>query len=253
MHRLLTKLTRIARIASGGNLRARARMSPAERQVVDQIKARRLTYLSDSRLESIISTVREIVAQGIPGDLLEAGCALGGSTILIARLKEEARKLRVYDVFDTIPAPTNDDPKGARERYEVIRQGKSAGIGGDRYYGYETDLYERVAASLAAFGVDRGKHNVELIKGLIQETLVVDAPVAFAHIDVDWYEPVRVSLERIVPHLAPGGVLIVDDYGDWSGCRRATDEFFSDRMHDFKFNDSAGSLKITRCRHIRDQ
>jgi hypothetical protein len=66
--------------------------------------------------------------------------------------------------------------------------------------------------------------------------------MALAHIDVDWYEPVHVSLERIEPRLSPGGALVIDDYEDWSGCRRAVDEYFSgDRMHSYSMDLSAGS------------
>jgi asparagine synthase (glutamine-hydrolysing) len=36
-------------------------------------------------------------------------------------------------------------------------------------------------------------------------------------------------LERIEPHLVPGGRLIIDDYFMWPGCRRAVDEYFEGR------------------------
>ena len=35
-------------------------------------------------------------------------------------------------------------------------------------------------------------------------------------------------LERIAPRLATGGLLIIDDYDAWSGCRRAVDEYFAE-------------------------
>jgi asparagine synthase (glutamine-hydrolysing) len=55
--------------------------------------------------------------------------------------------------------------------------------------------------------------------------MVIEQPVAFAHIDVDWYEPVLTSLKRIFPHLVVGGSIILDDYHDWGGCRKATENF----------------------------
>ena len=45
-------------------------------------------------------------------------------------------------------------------------------------------------------------------------------------LDTDWYESTRCELEHLFPKLVPGGVLIVDDYGHWEGCRRAVDEYF---------------------------
>jgi hypothetical protein len=33
-------------------------------------------------------------------------------------------------------------------------------------------------------------------------------------------------LEVLYPLLSKGGILIIDDYGYWKGCRKAVDEFF---------------------------
>jgi asparagine synthase (glutamine-hydrolysing) len=49
--------------------------------------------------------------------------------------------------------------------------------------------------------------------------------IAFAHIDCDWYEPVRLCLERIYPILSIQGYLVLDDYYDYGGCKKAVDEF----------------------------
>ena len=37
------------------------------------------------------------------------------------------------------------------------------------------------------------------------------------------------ELDTLFNRLAPGGVLILDDYGTWAGARKAVDEFFSTR------------------------
>ena len=74
----------------------------------------------------------------------------------------------------------------------------------------------------------------------------IDGPVAFAHVDVDWYEPVKTSLERIFPNLTVGGSIILDDYHDWGGCRKATDEFLREVTDKIVLDDSAGSMKITK-------
>ena len=88
--------------------------------------------------------------------------------------------------------------------------------------------------------------NVELIKGLVQDTMHLDQPVALAHIDVDWYEPVKVCLERITPNLAVGGSIILDDYKYWGGCKLATDEFLDKNTNIFELDSSMDSVKLTR-------
>ena len=72
-----------------------------------------------------------------------------------------------------------------------------------------------------------------------QDTVHIDQPVALAHIDGDWYESVMTCLQRIEPHLAEGGVMVIDDYDAWSGCRTAVDEYFADKMDRYRFKHQA--------------
>ena len=218
----------------------------AERELISRIRSRNLTYLSDSKLASLANTCRSIEESNLSGIFLEAGCALGGSTILIASLKRDERSLFVYDVFGVIPPPTSEDTQDVHERYKTIVEGKSQGIGGDKYYGYEENLYDIVRSNLTSFGIDCEKQCVSLVQGLLQDTMKIDGPVAFAHVDVDWYEPVKTSLERIFPNLTVGGSIILDDYHDWGGCRKATDEFLREVTDKIVLDDSAGSMKITK-------
>jgi asparagine synthase (glutamine-hydrolysing) len=216
--------------------------------LIARILARRLTYLTTAKLACVARTCRAIEEQRIPGVFLEAGCALGGSAILIASIKRPERPLRVYDVFGMIPAPGPEDTPDVHERYHHIVEGLSQGIGGDRYYGYEANLFEVVKSNLRHFEIDAQARHVELIKGLVQDTLTETDPVAFAHIDLDWFDPVDVCLRRIYPRLSIGGSIVVDDYHDWGGCRRAVDAFLQEVGGTYAADDSARSLKITRLR-----
>ncbi len=90
------------------------------------------------------------------------------------------------------------------------------------------------------------EQNVLLVQGLVQETMEIEQSVALAHINVDWYEPVMTCLERIFPNLVIGGSIILDDYYDWGGCRKATDEYLRKVAGQFVLDDTAGSMKITR-------
>jgi Macrocin-O-methyltransferase (TylF) len=217
-----------------------------DRQLITSIKESRLTFLSLSKLKSIATTCRSIEEAMLPGVFLEAGCALGGSAILLGRVKGTERPLQVYDVFEMIPQPTAEDDEEVHERYRTIVSGDATGIGGDKYYGYEDNLYLVVQDNLKRFGIDLERQHVSLIKGLVQDTMQIDQPVAFAHVDVDWYEPVMVCLERLFPALVVGGSIILDDYHDWGGCRKAADEYLARVAGQYALDDSAGSLKITR-------
>jgi asparagine synthase (glutamine-hydrolysing) len=154
--------------------------------------------------------------------------------------------MRIYDVFAMIPPPSSMDGSDVHERYEVIVSGKSRGLKGQRYYGYESDLQQRVRASFERCGYPLAAHAVEMIAGKVEDTMVVDGPVALAHIDVDWYSPVMTCLERIAPRLSRGGIIVLDDYFDWSGCRKATDEFLARTDIGFARDASHGALALTR-------
>ncbi|HVJ42376.1 MAG TPA: TylF/MycF/NovP-related O-methyltransferase [Dongiaceae bacterium] len=219
-----------------------------DRNLITRIRHRKLTYLSERKLASLSAVCRDMEARQLNGSFIEAGCALGGSAILLASLKSVPRVLDVYDVFGLIPAPTEGDTPDVHARYKTIVEGKSQGIGGDRYYGYEEDLLEKVKGNFADFGIDIAARNVHLIKGLLQETMRIDGDVALAHIDVDWYDPVKTSLERIFPRLVVGGSIIFDDYYDWGGCRKAVDEYLRTIVGKAETDGAAGSLKVTRVR-----
>src|SRR5690606_26636429 len=136
------------------------------------------------------------------------------------------RILKVYDVFGMIPPPTSKDGEDVIDRYQIIKEGRSKGINGNNYYGYEKDLLTLVKQNFKDFEIDIEKENIELIKGMFEEKLIVNEKVAFAHLDGDWYSSTITCLERIVPNLSKNGIMIIDDYNAWSGCRKAVDEYF---------------------------
>lgn len=117
----------------------------ASSSVIEAVRRDSLTYVSEAALCDLRDQVKRLERRRAPGVLIEAGCALGGSAILMAATKSLSRPLYVYDVFGMIPAPSTKDGEDVHARYEVIRSGMSAGIGGATYYGYEADLEAKVA------------------------------------------------------------------------------------------------------------
>lgn len=222
------------------------RLNPDEKNLITDIKSKNLTYLTNSKLGSIVFTINNIENQNLAGLFVEAGCALGGSSILISKLKSKSRLFNVYDVFEMIPPPSDEDTSDVHERYQEIKDGKSEGIGGELYYGYEKDLFNKVISNLRDFQIQPEHENVHLIKGLVQDTMNITEPVAFGHIDVDWYDPVKTCLEQLCPNLIVGGSIILDDYYDWGGCKKATDEYFKNNQNKFVLVPEFGSLKVTR-------
>ena len=79
----------------------------------------------------LLDTCRSIEIANLPGVFIEAGCALCGSAILIAKTKKYERPFFVCDVFEMIPPATEKDSQDVHDRYRIITDGKSVVIGGD--------------------------------------------------------------------------------------------------------------------------
>lgn len=207
-----------------------SRRHPEMGDLVRRVRHERLTYLRPESLADLADAMMAVERQGLPGHVIEAGTALGGSAIVLAKAKNPGRPMKVYDAFAMIPAPSDHDARDVHRRYAEIVGGQATGIGGDVYYGYREDLLADVIANFRHLGVEPEANNVEFIKGYYEQTLRLDFPVALAHIDCDWYESVMTCLREIEPRVTIGGRLIIDDYYQWSGCTRAVDEYFADRQ-----------------------
>ena len=70
---------------------------------------------------------------------------------------------------------------------------------------------------------------VKPVKGYFHETLpqiVKDInKISFLHIDGDWYESTQSILHHLYDMIVDGGLIQVDDYGHWEGCKKALHEF----------------------------
>lgn len=200
---------------------ARARLTPLARRVMDE----RLTYLNAMRMASLLREIRRINECRVEGDFAEFGMALGGSAIVIASNRQD-RRFSGYDLFGQIPAPGPRDGDDAHSRYKVISEGRSSGLGGQQYYGYESDLYSKVVGTFSRYGLTVDQKNIILHKGLFEETFSSnsDARIALAHIDCDWYDPVYYCVRQISPILTAGGAILVDDFNDYAGCHDAVSQ-----------------------------
>ena len=207
-----------------------------EAAIIKLIIDKGLTYLDNKTLSDLVQVVIDNEAKGIEGIIVETGCALGGSAIAIASAKSQLRQFFTYDVFGMIPAPSEQDGLDSHERYETIALGKSPGIKEGKYYGYEENLYAKVIQSFRDFSINLEENNINLVRGLYEDTLFINQPVSLAHIDCDWYDSVMCCLSRIEPYLAAGGTLVIDDYYHYQGCKDAVDTYFRDKQpHNYRF------------------
>jgi hypothetical protein len=203
-----------------------------------------LRPLAATSLESLVSTLRAVqylVDAGIPGALLECGVFNGAQVAVMLRVLLRNgitdREVYAYDTFNGMPEPDEEDicvqvgesvdapPPGtpARVIWSALRNRDGSGSQ------WVHSPKDRVATLLGSTGYPMGR--VHLVEGLVEYTLPEQAPerIALMRLDTDFYKSTRHELETLYPRLAHGGILILDDYGAFTGSRRATDSFFAER------------------------
>ena len=210
-------------------------LSPRIFSTILYVRRTRLSFLWLPALVDLATAVLGVENRQVPGSLIEAGCARAGSSLVIASAKHKNRPFFMYDTFEMIPPPSEKDGQAEHERYQKIVSGQAQGLGESVYYGYHQDLLSFIENNFKQRGLSTTENEIHMLKGLFNDTLKPDGPVAFAHLDCDWYDSVMTCLERITPRLSPGGVIVVDDYDHWSGCKQAVDEYFKDKKENFAF------------------
>jgi O-methyltransferase len=112
---------------------------------------------------------------------------------------------------------------------------------GTRAQGFRTlpaaETFDNCTASLA--DVEAGartlgvRHLVRPVKGWFADTLPLHrdqiGPIALLRLDGDWYESTKTCLDTLASAVVPGGLIVVDDYYDWEGCRVAVHEWIAAR------------------------
>jgi len=204
---------------------------------------RPLTMVGERELRGLVEVVDIVVHEGVAGCLVECGTWRGGASFLMARRAARLRARRqlwMFDSFDGLPPPRDIDGPAALEW-----AGRTEAPG---YYDNCTASLADVEASARRLGLSEEVH---LVKGWFDTTLRAtrDAlgPIALLRVDADWYDSVRTCLEELVPLVAPGGIVVLDDYWTWDGCTRATHDFLSSRRLPYRISGLGGaSFRVPR-------
>jgi hypothetical protein len=174
----------------------------------------------------LAEAVRYLVGSSVRGAMVECGVWRGGSMLTIARTLLELERsdvdLYLFDTFEGMSAPTERDVLWTgRPAAELLAEGGEESI--IRARASLGDV-QRTMSSVA-YPAER----IHYVEGKVEETIPDRAPdeIALLRLDTDWYESTLHELTHLYPRLAPGGVLVIDDYGWWRGAGEATDEYFT--------------------------
>ena len=208
--------------------------SADELRIIQQVQP--FTMTSPERILALLQAVEHLEINRIAGDIVECGVWRGGSIAAAAialqhqraghdSTDDRERHLFLYDTFTGMSAPTQADVDcwGATADAQLETQ--------DREDPRSVWCVSQLEEVQQVMDSTRYPENcIHYRVGPVEQTLYnqpLPERIGLLRLDTDWYESTRHELECLYPRLEPGGILIVDDYGHWQGCRQAVDEYFA--------------------------
>lgn len=176
------------------------------------------TMVGLRRLDNIRACVERVLANGVPGDLMETGVWRGGTCVfmraVLAAYGVSDRRVWVADSFAGIPEPDPERYPEDKAVTDVATANEVVGV-----------PLETVQENFRRYGLLDDQ--VRFLPGRFRDTLPT-APVerlAVLRLDGDLYESTMDALVHMYPVLSPGGFLIVDDYEALEVCRKAVGDY----------------------------
>lgn len=171
----------------------------------DQVDAREVAI--------ILRELETVLTRGVHGDVVEFGCYVGTTSVFLARrLMATDKQLYLYDSFEGLPPKTHEDssPVGLQfQEGELIATKKQL-------------IYNLKQAHVPL---------PTITKGWFSQLTTDDIPstISFAFLDGDYYRSIKDPLKLIWSQLAPGAVVVVDDYANEAlpGAAQAVNEWLS--------------------------
>jgi O-methyltransferase len=176
--------------------------------------------VSAADIKLVWRELEHVLGRGVPGAVVEFGCYAGTTSLFIRRLLDErgqssVRAFHAYDSFEGLPAKAGQDQSAAGADFQAGKLSVSK----------KEFLHQFKAAHL----MPPVTH-----KGWFGDLHSHDVPpqIAFAFLDGDFYDSIMDSLKLVWPRLAPGGVMLVDDYQrpELPGPERAVRAYFNHDM-----------------------
>jgi hypothetical protein len=194
------------------------------REMLDRVRG--LTMVHDAALTDLATQVDMVLAEQVPGALVECGVWCGGASFFMADLLRNAgvtdRKVWLFDSFEGMPQPEEIDGPAAAKWAAAVEK--------PWYAGTVPFTLPAVQQSARALGVS---DYTEFVQGWFDQTLPAlrerVGPIAILRIDCDWYASVKCCLDNLYDQVSDGGFIVLDDYYTYDGCTLAVHEFLSKR------------------------
>lgn len=201
--------------------------SPEDRELIEYVVDNNLSMVTVAGLCATLKAAKYVAENQIDGDFVECGVWKGGNALIAAEIFRRYgldKKVYLFDTFMGMTEPSGDD-RAIADNKPAINKYKTEQRQTHNNWCYSP--IEEVRANFAKR--DMLSKSTVFVQGPVEETLLVTsnvpAKISILRLDTDWYESTKIELETLYPKISLGGCLIIDDYGFWSGSRKATDEY----------------------------
>lgn len=202
----------------------------------DEVQARKAVELVENHtmttyecMITLWNQVRYLDCAEMQGSLVECGTWRGGACGMMALAHiaggKPWRTIHLFDSFEGLPEPdASMDGKRAVQYASSKADGNLKSI--ERCIG-PLEVNQQLMRDIVKYPEELTKYHVGWFENTIPPVKYAIGPIALLRLDGDWYASTKVCLENFFPLVQPGGIVVIDDYGHWEGCRKAVDEYIA--------------------------
>lgn len=166
--------------------------------------------IEDRQLKIILELLEK--CRTVSGDIVEFGCYEGDTSLAMAKLKL-GKILWLYDSFEGLPEKSVADFSSIGNNFQTgeLKASKNAVMKRFLHASLPKPIIKK--AWFDELDTERDLPN----------------EIAFALLDGDYYESIKVSLRIVAPKMTKGGIIVVHDYRNEAlpGAAKAVDEFLT--------------------------
>ncbi len=163
----------------------------------------------------VLRELSKVLGTAERGAVVEFGCYAGTTSLFISRfltMQKYPYVFHVYDSFEGLPEKQRQDESRAGDQFKA----------------------GELAMSKKQFLLNYKKAGLlppHIHKGWFSDLTIAEIPeqILFVFLDGDYYESILTPLKLIWPRLAPGAVIVIDDYANEAlpGAAKAVDEWLT--------------------------
>tara|TARA_A100001388_G_C28755964_1_gene494965 strand:- start:125 stop:880 length:756 start_codon:yes stop_codon:yes gene_type:complete len=210
------------------NLVSHVLSNKKESELIKNCKSFEFNRTSEHTIWDTYRIVKKVFLKKVEGDLVECGVETGHSLVLFQKIIELFNlnniKIYGYDTFEGMPRPGNND--NDKEGKPLINQYEKRKIN-ENVSGWNNVGLNIVKSNF--YENTKPNKNLVLIKGKVEDTLQLEnnipKKICILKIDTCLYESTRKILEVLSPKVQKNGIIIIDNYFNYTGIKKAADEY----------------------------